>query len=121
MSRAPAKVGTITFRTTGDLRERLRAASTTSGLSITQEVERRLERSFLLDDMRQIIREEVGDGSGAPADARRLRNALSGLLAAVERRWAGHDLLASDVWGDPVRAARLALYADEGGDEDERQ
>ena len=39
----------ITFRTRGDLRERLEAASENSGRSVSEEVEHRLELSFLYE------------------------------------------------------------------------
>ncbi|MCJ2116554.1 hypothetical protein MKK65_08165 [Methylobacterium sp. J-001] len=43
------KVGTLTFRTRADFRERLEQAAAQSGRSVTEEVELRVERSFEMD------------------------------------------------------------------------
>lgn len=43
------KVGTLTFRTRADFRERLEQAAAQSGRSVTEEVELRVERSFEID------------------------------------------------------------------------
>lgn len=49
----------LNVRTTDEIRGRLEDASRTSGLPLIDEIERRLERSFLADDLRTLIREEI--------------------------------------------------------------
>ena len=55
---------TVSTRMTPETRAKLDAASEQSGRSLAQEIELRLERSFLVDDVRAVIREEVRDALG---------------------------------------------------------
>lgn len=50
----------LNMRASPELRARIEEAALASGLSLSQEVERRLIASFDRDDMRRIIREELG-------------------------------------------------------------
>jgi hypothetical protein len=49
------------FRTTSEIRARLEAAANESGRSLTQEIEHRLEASFLMGDLRTVIREVMAE------------------------------------------------------------
>lgn len=53
-----AKRCPLNMRTTPQLREKMAAAAAANGRSLSSEVEFRLERSFLIDEMRLAIREE---------------------------------------------------------------
>jgi hypothetical protein len=67
-----------TFRTRDALYERLKASAEANERSITEEVEYRLEQSFLLQDVRETIREEMR-GASKPYDASVYASALSNL------------------------------------------
>lgn len=69
------KVGSnLTIRMRGDLRERLNAEAKKSELSVTEEVERRIERSFevasLAADLKQMIAEDTLDAIVSIAGSR---------------------------------------------------
>ncbi len=49
----------LNMRTTRELRERLEREAADSGRSLAQEVEFRLERSFMIDEMKQAIAEAL--------------------------------------------------------------
>lgn len=49
----------LSLRTTPEVRSALEAAAEASGRSLTQETEFRLERSFEMDALRAIVREEI--------------------------------------------------------------
>jgi uncharacterized protein (DUF1778 family) len=67
----------LNMRTTKAVRDRLEAAARASGRSLTQEVEFRLEQSFLTADMREFITEAVEEAT-ATAIATALRIWLKG-------------------------------------------
>jgi hypothetical protein len=50
---AQKKVRNFTFRSRGDMHERLSEAAEANGRSISEEIERRLERSFFSDEIEQ--------------------------------------------------------------------
>jgi DNA-binding NarL/FixJ family response regulator len=72
------KSGNLTFRTRGDLRAKLDAAATASGRSVSEEIERRLERSFDHDEMVSSVIETIEENS-------RLQIQIIELQAEVER------------------------------------
>ena len=51
----PGKRYPLNMRTTKELRDKIEAAARQSGLSLVQEVERRLERSFQREDQQQLM------------------------------------------------------------------
>ena len=51
------RLPSMAFRPTRDIRERLEKVSAESGKSLSFEIERRLERSFLMDDLKAWLRE----------------------------------------------------------------
>ena len=53
----------LNMRTTKAVRDRLEAAARANGRSLTQEVEFRLEQSFLTADMREFITEAVEEAT----------------------------------------------------------
>jgi hypothetical protein len=53
------KIKNITFRTRGDLKDRLGAAADEYGRSLSEEVEHRLEQSFLYEDRIREMSERI--------------------------------------------------------------
>lgn len=83
-SAAGPKVGTLTFRTRADFRERLEQAAAQTGRSVTEEVELRVERSFEIDrivrgynDLMSVFIEN-GD------NARKLATSLMAVVSIVQ-------------------------------------
>jgi hypothetical protein len=62
---AQARQHNLTFRVRGDLRGLLEQNAVAAGRSISEEIEKRLERSFDLEEMRSVIREELDRSSFA--------------------------------------------------------
>jgi hypothetical protein len=58
-TRTTRRSGRQTFKTPDGCWNRVHAAAEKNGRSMTAEIRARLERSFMLDEMRQIIREEL--------------------------------------------------------------
>lgn len=87
----------LNVRTTDEMRGRLEDASRISGLPLIDEIERRLERSFLADDLRTLIREEIRAALWEDRNADPLLHAThchTGVprRAAFERRLSGSDI-----------------------------
>lgn len=53
------KDGNLTFRSRRDLRSKLEQAARENGRTVSKEAEHRLTQSFLANDLRQIVREEI--------------------------------------------------------------
>jgi hypothetical protein len=88
------KAVNFTFRSRGPMRERLQAAATASGRSISEEIERRLEQSFQADEL-----------YGAPRISAVFHILASHILARANA--AGH--WAED---DQVRSETAKVFAD---------
>jgi hypothetical protein len=57
----------LNMRTTAELRAKIEAAAAASGRSLVQEVEYRLERSFLADEVRAAVAEAMRPAVGPPS------------------------------------------------------
>jgi hypothetical protein len=61
IAQADRKANNLTFRTRGDMRSKLEEAAQKSGRSISEEIEARLERSFVADEVREAVAEALSD------------------------------------------------------------
>jgi Arc-like DNA binding domain len=64
----PGKRYPLNMRTTKELRDKIEAAATFSGRSLVQEVEARLEESFLRQNLAALMREHIENTAKAVAD-----------------------------------------------------
>jgi hypothetical protein len=63
----PGKRYPLNMRTTKELRDKIEAAATASGRSLVQEVEARLEESFLRQNLAALMREHIENTATATA------------------------------------------------------
>ena len=79
----------LTFRTRGDLREKLADAADKSGCSINAEIERRLLASFQASDLAAVVRDAVRDGMRAFEPGHSLMDNLSNYRSPYAAEWFG--------------------------------
>jgi hypothetical protein len=108
-SSAGPKVGSLTFRTRADFRERLEQAAAQSGRSVTEEVELRVERSFEIDpivrDYNNLMSVFIDNGE----NARKFATSAMAIISILQELKAkdGHQIGSED-WSNSV-ATRAGL------------